>query len=116
MKLVRPELTNRSWWVDLSQPFSDVDAESGLISGNSGSSSNSSLSPSQESPSTSLEHVSRADVPLPAPVLENDSDIEAELDLPNWQKLVSHDQIKRLKPKERKRQDTINELFHTERT
>ncbi|XP_042870463.1 rho guanine nucleotide exchange factor 11-like isoform X4 [Penaeus japonicus] len=95
---------------------SDVDAESGLISGNSGSSSNSSLSPSQESPSTSLEHVSRADVPLPAPVLENDSDIEAELDLPNWQKLVSHDQIKRLKPKERKRQDTINELFHTERT
>ncbi|XP_047501020.1 rho guanine nucleotide exchange factor 11-like [Penaeus chinensis] len=94
----------------------DVDAESGLISGNSGSSSNSSLSPSQESPSTSLEHVSRADVPLPAPVLENDSDIEAELDLPNWQKLVSHDQIKRLKPKERKRQDTINELFHTERT
>lgn len=52
--------------------------------------------------------MSRADVPLPAPVLENDSDIEAELDLPNWQKLVSHDQIKRLKPKERKRQDTIN--------
>nr|XP_053640662.1 rho guanine nucleotide exchange factor 11-like [Cherax quadricarinatus] len=97
--------------------FSDVDTESGLIPGNSGSSSSSSLSHGLDSPSTSFEHVvSRTDAPLPAPVLENDSDIEAEVDLPNWQKLVSDEEIKKLKPKERKRQDTINELFHTERT
>lgn len=95
----------------------DVDTESGLIPGNSGSSSSSSLSHGLDSPSTSFEHVvSRTDAPLPAPVLENDSDIEAEVDLPNWQKLVSDEEIKKLKPKERKRQDTINELFHTERT
>ncbi|XP_045595690.2 rho guanine nucleotide exchange factor 12 isoform X4 [Procambarus clarkii] len=94
----------------------DVDAESGLIPGNSGSSSSSSLSHGLDSPSTSFEQVSRTDAPLPAPVLENDSDIEAEVDLPNWQKLVSDEEIKKLKPKERKRQDTINELFHTERT
>ncbi|XP_071526486.1 rho guanine nucleotide exchange factor 11-like isoform X12 [Panulirus ornatus] len=94
----------------------DVDAESSHNFGTSGSSSNSSLSHSLESPSTSLEHVSRTDAPLPAPVLENDSDIEAEVDLPNWQKLVSEEEIKKLKPKERKRQETINELFHTERT
>lgn len=93
----------------------DVDADSSLIPDNSGSSSNSSLSPSLESPSHSLEHVSR-DAPLPAPVLLNDSDIESEADLPNWQKLVPIEEIKKLKPKDRKRQDTINELFHTERT
>ncbi|XP_063889546.1 rho guanine nucleotide exchange factor 11-like isoform X4 [Scylla paramamosain] len=93
----------------------DVDADSSLIPDNSGSSSNSSLSPSLESPSHSLEHVPR-EAPLPAPVLENDSDIECEVDLPNWQKLVSSDEIKKLKPKERKRQDTVSELFHTERT
>merc|ERR1712179_32274 len=53
---------------------------------------------------------------FPRPELQNDSDIEAELDLPNWSDHVPKDQAKRLKPKERKRQDTINELFHTERT
>ncbi|KAG0716522.1 Rho guanine nucleotide exchange factor 12 [Chionoecetes opilio] len=93
----------------------DVDADSSLIPDNSGSSSNSSLSPSLESPSHSLEHVSR-EGPVPAPALENDSDIECEADLPNWQKLVPSDEVKKLKPKQRKRQDTINELFHTERT
>ncbi|XP_064107436.1 uncharacterized protein LOC135216228 isoform X5 [Macrobrachium nipponense] len=97
----------------------DVEAESGPLSTHSGSSSNSnsSLSHSPESPSTSLEQVPPAGGPVSAPVLENDSDIEAEVDLPNWHKLVLDDQIiKRLKPKESKRQDTINELFHTERT
>ncbi|XP_076036474.1 uncharacterized protein LOC143022237 [Oratosquilla oratoria] len=94
----------------------DVDGDPGHLYTNSGSSSNSSLSQSQESPSTSLEQVPRPDAPLPNTYLEHDSDIEADLDLPDWQKAVPHEQIKRLKPKERKRQDTINELFHTERT
>lgn len=67
--------------------------------------------PSLESPSHSLEHVSR-EAPLHAPVLENDSDIECEVDLPNWQKLVPSDEIKKLKPKERKRQDTVSGEYH----
>lgn len=46
----------------------------------------------------------------------DDSDLEAEADPPNWQENVDWDVLKVMKPKEKKRQDVINELFHTERT
>ncbi|XP_067143526.1 rho guanine nucleotide exchange factor 11-like isoform X3 [Centruroides vittatus] len=46
----------------------------------------------------------------------DDSDLEAEADPPNWQGNVDWETIRLLKPKEKKRQDVINELFHTERT
>ncbi|XP_071842213.1 rho guanine nucleotide exchange factor 11-like isoform X4 [Apostichopus japonicus] len=46
----------------------------------------------------------------------DDSDMEAEQDTPNWQKRVDKDIVKKLKPKEVKKQEIINELFHTERT
>ncbi|UYV62901.1 ARHGEF12, partial [Cordylochernes scorpioides] len=45
-----------------------------------------------------------------------DSDLEAEVDPPDWQKLLDWEVLRLLKPKEKKRQDVINELFHTERT
>ncbi|XP_059817329.1 rho guanine nucleotide exchange factor 12-like isoform X3 [Hypanus sabinus] len=40
---------------------------------------------------------------------------DAELDAANWQQLVSRDVLSGLKPHEIKRQEVINELFHTER-
>ncbi|XP_023234115.1 rho guanine nucleotide exchange factor 11-like [Centruroides sculpturatus] len=46
----------------------------------------------------------------------NDSDLEADVDPPNWQDNIDWDVIRLMKPKEKKRQDVINELFHTERT
>ncbi|KAK3853373.1 hypothetical protein Pcinc_040087, partial [Petrolisthes cinctipes] len=118
----------------------DVDTESGLHVGHSGSSSNSSITPSQESPSPSLEHVSTGHLPSssslpppssssflstptslsspypPAPLLDGDSDLEVEADLPKLEKFLSEEEIQKLSSRERKRQDTINELFHTERT
>ncbi|XP_038062794.1 nucleoprotein TPR-like isoform X3 [Patiria miniata] len=45
-----------------------------------------------------------------------DSDMEAEAEPSNWQDFVDKDIVKRLKPKEVKRQEVINELFHTERS
>ncbi|KAL1124679.1 hypothetical protein AAG570_001303 [Ranatra chinensis] len=45
-----------------------------------------------------------------------DSDTEAEPDPPDWSKNVPDEVLKQLSPREKKRQEIINELFHTERT
>ncbi|XP_013792481.2 rho guanine nucleotide exchange factor 11-like [Limulus polyphemus] len=46
----------------------------------------------------------------------NDSDLEAEIDQPKWQENVGMEELRLMEPKEKKRQDVINELFHTEQT
>ncbi|XP_076329816.1 rho guanine nucleotide exchange factor 11-like [Tachypleus tridentatus] len=46
----------------------------------------------------------------------DDSDLEAENDPPRWQENVNINVLHLMKPEEKKRQDVINELFHTERT
>ncbi|XP_070547722.1 rho guanine nucleotide exchange factor 11-like isoform X9 [Ptychodera flava] len=95
----------------------DVDVDQAAVTtfsnANSRGSSSSSISTkSQESPSTSvsMETVSQMRV------IEHDSDMEAEQDTPNWQNTIDKDILKSLKPKEIKRQEVINELFHTEKT
>ncbi|XP_029032097.2 rho guanine nucleotide exchange factor 11 isoform X2 [Osmia bicornis bicornis] len=89
----------------------------GTFPGNSaGSSSNSSLSTrSLDSPSTSLEQVH------PATSSSNtstswDSDVDVEPDPPDWSQGVAEDVLARLSNAEKKRQEVINELFHTERS
>uniref|UniRef100_A0AC34QHJ7 Rho guanine nucleotide exchange factor 12 n=1 Tax=Panagrolaimus sp. JU765 TaxID=591449 RepID=A0AC34QHJ7_9BILA len=47
---------------------------------------------------------------------EGDSDLEVESEVPPLESLVSWEIIRHLKPKEKKKQEVINELFHTERT
>ncbi|XP_076383350.1 rho guanine nucleotide exchange factor 2 isoform X1 [Megalopta genalis] len=96
--------------------FSDCD-HSGSFPGNSaGSSSNSSLSTrSLDSPSTSLEQVH------PTTSATNtstswDSDVDVEPDPPDWSQGVAEDVLARLSNAEKKRQEVINELFHTERS
>ncbi|XP_015111917.1 rho guanine nucleotide exchange factor 12 isoform X6 [Diachasma alloeum] len=90
---------------------------SGAFPGNSaGSSSNSSLSTrSLDSPSTSLEQVHST-----APGNNNtsswDSDVDVEPDPPDWSQGVSEEVLARLSNSEKKRQEVINELFHTERS
>uniref|UniRef100_A0A6B0VH14 Putative guanine nucleotide exchange factor n=1 Tax=Ixodes ricinus TaxID=34613 RepID=A0A6B0VH14_IXORI len=99
----------------------DVDDKPNNLN-NSGSSSNSSLSArSLESPSQSCEAVHRGQPAgggdgggPPAPL--DDSDLECDTEPPKWQDRVPLDERRLLKPKEMKRQDVINELFHTERT
>ncbi|XP_025073904.1 uncharacterized protein LOC105426685 [Pogonomyrmex barbatus] len=90
---------------------------SGIFPGNSaGSSSNSSLSTrSLDSPSTSLEQVH------PTSSVTNastswDSDVDVEADPPDWTQAVPEDVLAQLSNSEKKRQDVINELFHTERS
>ncbi|KAG8192162.1 hypothetical protein JTE90_027804 [Oedothorax gibbosus] len=106
----------------------DVDDKSGL--NESRSSSNSSLSNrSLDSPSNSSEMVHRTPTsvstdsapphhhhPSHHPASSDDSDLEADADPPKWQEMVDWETLKLMKPKEKKRQDVINELFHTERT
>uniref|UniRef100_A0A915IEQ3 Uncharacterized protein n=1 Tax=Romanomermis culicivorax TaxID=13658 RepID=A0A915IEQ3_ROMCU len=46
----------------------------------------------------------------------SDSDLEIENDIPRLEDVLHWDIVKLLKPKEKKRQEVINELFHTERT
>ncbi|KAF5297372.1 hypothetical protein FQR65_LT01302 [Abscondita terminalis] len=84
---------------------------------NSGSSSNSSLSSSRssESPSTSLDAVSGFATAHPAGT-GWDSDMENEVDPTDWQSSVPEEELASLHPHEKKRQDVINELFHTERS
>ncbi|XP_034171982.1 rho guanine nucleotide exchange factor 2 isoform X4 [Osmia lignaria lignaria] len=96
--------------------FSDCEP-AGTFPGNSaGSSSNSSLSTrSLDSPSTSLEQVH------PATSATNtstswDSDVDVEPDPPDWSQGVAEDVLARLSNAEKKRQEVINELFHTERS
>ena len=45
-----------------------------------------------------------------------DSDLEAEADPPEWRHEIPEEDLKKLTSKELKRQDVINELFHTERS
>ena len=46
-----------------------------------------------------------------------DSDIESDqADQPDWRNSLSADELASLPSKEQKRQDVINELFHTERS
>lgn len=116
----------------------DVDDKHGL--NESRSSSNSSLSNrSLDSPSNSSEMVHRTPTSVSADSVppnfapncgltssgghmtgntqsSEDSDLEADADPPKWQENVDWDVLKVMKPKEKKRQDVINELFHTEKT
>ncbi|KAG1693951.1 Rho guanine nucleotide exchange factor 12 [Nymphon striatum] len=46
----------------------------------------------------------------------DDSDLEAETEAPNWQEGIEWEVVRIMKPKEKNRQDVINELFHTEKT
>uniref|UniRef100_A0A158R527 Guanine nucleotide exchange factor n=1 Tax=Syphacia muris TaxID=451379 RepID=A0A158R527_9BILA len=48
--------------------------------------------------------------------VDGDSDLEVESEIPPLESFVSWEVIRHLKPKEKKRQEVINELFHTERT
>ncbi|XP_046548246.1 LOW QUALITY PROTEIN: rho guanine nucleotide exchange factor 11-like [Haliotis rubra] len=89
---------------------SDVDMDDNTIKAlnQSGSSSTSSLSNrSVESPSNSTETVHE--------LIANDSDLDVESELPSLKSLLGDDVIKKLKPKEKKRQEVLNELFYTER-
>ncbi|TMS36379.1 hypothetical protein L596_003557 [Steinernema carpocapsae] len=47
---------------------------------------------------------------------DGDSDLEVETEVPTLDSLVGWEVIRHLKPKEKRRQEVINELFHTERT
>lgn len=49
-------------------------------------------------------------------VADNDSDLEIETEVPPLESVLSWEVLRHLKPKEKKRQEVINELFHTERT
>ncbi|XP_067675120.1 rho guanine nucleotide exchange factor 11-like isoform X5 [Haliotis asinina] len=89
---------------------SDVDMDDNTIKAlnQSGSSSTSSLSNrSVESPSNSTETVHE--------LIANDSDLDVESELPSLKSILGEDVIKKLKPKEKKRQEVLNELFYTER-
>ncbi|XP_076301603.1 rho guanine nucleotide exchange factor 2 isoform X3 [Lasioglossum baleicum] len=96
--------------------FSDCD-HSGSFPGNSaGSSSNSSLSTrSLDSPSTSLEQV-HPTTSATSTSTSWDSDVDVEPDPPDWSQGVAEDVLARLSNAEKKRQEVINELFHTERS
>ncbi|XP_076438420.1 rho guanine nucleotide exchange factor 11-like isoform X2 [Babylonia areolata] len=94
---------------------SDVDRDDMFraLNQQSGSSSASSLSNrSAESPTASSESVN--DVLSSSRQAQDDSDLEVE-DLPPLKQVLGEDVLKKLKPKEKKRQEVINELFHTER-
>ncbi|XP_067203804.1 rho guanine nucleotide exchange factor 11 isoform X3 [Linepithema humile] len=90
---------------------------SGTFPGNSaGSSSNSSLSTrSLDSPSTSLEQVHPTTSAANAST-SWDSDVDVEADPPDWSQAVAEDVLAQLSNSEKKRQEVINELFHTERS
>lgn len=45
-----------------------------------------------------------------------DSDSDDELDLPDWASNVPPELLEQLSSKEKKRQEVINELYHTERS
>jgi hypothetical protein len=45
-----------------------------------------------------------------------DSDLEADVDAPDWRTSIPRELLASMKPREQKRQDIINELFHTERS
>jgi hypothetical protein len=49
-------------------------------------------------------------------VQRGDSDLEAEPECPDWRNSLTQEQLASLNSREAKRQDVINELFHTERS
>ncbi|VDM93070.1 unnamed protein product, partial [Litomosoides sigmodontis] len=49
-------------------------------------------------------------------LFDGDSDLEVETEVPSLESFAGWEIVRRLKPKEKKRQEVINELFHTERT
>nr|CAD7570028.1 unnamed protein product [Timema californicum] len=108
---------------DFSANDVDLDNQGLSYNTNSGSSSNSSLSTrSLDSPSNSLEMVTgpRTQEAVTVTLTPNssgalyDSDLEAEPDPPDWGPRGVD--LKNLSDKEKKRQDVINELFHSERS
>ncbi|XP_057324420.1 rho guanine nucleotide exchange factor 12 isoform X3 [Microplitis mediator] len=94
----------------------DCDATGAFPGNSAGSSSNSSLSTrSLDSPSTSLEQVHPANA---GHHTSNswDSDVDVEPDPPDWNHGVAEEVLSNLSNSEKKRQEVINELFHTERS
>ena len=89
---------------------SDVDVDENVNRALASGSSSSSIK-SSESPSTSVEAVNN----IPQSV-DNDSDFDVEAELPPLKEVLSEEVYRKLKPKEKKRQDVINELFYTEKT
>ncbi|KAH0556518.1 hypothetical protein KQX54_000848 [Cotesia glomerata] len=95
---------------------SDCEATVAFPGNSAGSSSNSSLSTrSLDSPSTSLEQVHPANA---GHHTSNswDSDVDVEPDPPDWSHGVAEEVLSNLSNSEKKRQEVINELFHTERS
>uniref|UniRef100_F1KQK1 Rho guanine nucleotide exchange factor 12 n=1 Tax=Ascaris suum TaxID=6253 RepID=F1KQK1_ASCSU len=76
----------------------------------SGSSSMSHASMGEEEARRMLEKIEKT------AVADGDSDLEVETEIPPLDSFVGWEVIRHLKPKEKKRQEVINELFHTERT
>ncbi|XP_043278903.1 rho guanine nucleotide exchange factor 11 isoform X2 [Venturia canescens] len=94
----------------------DCEAAGSFPGNSAGSSSNSSLSTrSLDSPSTSLEQVHPANAGANTST-SWDSDVDVEADPPEWSQGVSEEVLARLSNSEKKRQEVINELFHTERS
>ncbi|XP_074095470.1 rho guanine nucleotide exchange factor 2 isoform X4 [Cotesia typhae] len=94
----------------------DCEATVAFPGNSAGSSSNSSLSTrSLDSPSTSLEQVHPANA---GHHTSNswDSDVDVEPDPPDWSHGVTEEVLSNLSNSEKKRQEVINELFHTERS
>ncbi|XP_032676783.1 uncharacterized protein LOC116846699 isoform X4 [Odontomachus brunneus] len=96
--------------------FSDCEPSNTFPGNSAGSSSNSSLSTrSLDSPSTSLEQVHPTTSAANAST-SWDSDVDVEADPPDWSQAVAEDVLAHLSNPEKKRQEVINELFHTERS
>ncbi|XP_036358638.1 rho guanine nucleotide exchange factor 12-like isoform X6 [Octopus sinensis] len=99
---------------------SDVDMDENTIKvlNNSGSSSTSSLHSARK---ISDKFFGSSDSPCNSNDADNedpmvdDSDLEVEPELPHLTKVISEDLLRKMKPKEKKRQEVINELFYTER-
>lgn len=90
----------------------DLEGHGGLAAYQSGSSSNSSLSiRSLEDPNQTVEGAGLGSAPP-----QWGSDAEVEPDPPDWTSGVDEEVLKSLSPREKKRQEVINELFHTERS
>ncbi|XP_025425512.1 rho guanine nucleotide exchange factor 11-like isoform X3 [Sipha flava] len=91
----------------------DVEQEMPFSFAHSDSSSNSNLSTkSLDSRSTSLEGIGQGGEVTSC----LDSDSDDELDLPDWASNVPPEILEQLSSKEKKRQEVINELYHTERS
>ncbi|KAH9492855.1 Rho guanine nucleotide exchange factor 11 [Bulinus truncatus] len=74
------------------------------------SSSASSSNRSIESPINSIDTI------IDSNKMPYDSDLDVDTELPPLKSVLGEDVCKKLKPKEKKRQEVINELFYTERT